>query len=130
MSCAKPSASERACRAALAAALTVLAALPARADPPQLPPPAQPHAQACAQAYPPPAMPADMPDLAASYRVTFTAPGQPARQQVWRLRRSATELVWDMGEASTDIWRRGLMLIALSRTCLMSSHVSSWTKPT
>ena len=60
-------------------------------------------------------MPADMPDLAASYRVTFTAPDQPARQQVWRLRRSATELVWDKGEASTDIWRRDAGGIRLDR---------------
>src|SRR4029453_16586177 len=33
-------------------------------------------------------------------------------------------------ENCTDICRRGLMEMALSRTCLMSSQESSWTKPT
>src|SRR5512145_1110873 len=33
-------------------------------------------------------------------------------------------------ENCTDICRRGLIVIALSSTVLMSSHVSSWTKPT
>src|ERR1700758_5794733 len=33
-------------------------------------------------------------------------------------------------ENCTDIWRRGLMVMALSSIVLISSHVRSWTKPT
>ena len=33
-------------------------------------------------------------------------------------------------ENCTDIWRRGLILSALSRISLTSSQLSSWTKPT
>src|SRR5262245_41645676 len=40
------------------------------------------------------------------------------------------EIVGSPPENCTDIWRRGLMVMALSRTVLMSSQVSSWTKPT
>src|SRR4029453_14294344 len=40
------------------------------------------------------------------------------------------DIVGSPPENCTDIWRRGLIVIALSRTCLMSSHPSSWTKPT
>src|SRR5215471_4740269 len=40
------------------------------------------------------------------------------------------EIVGSPPENCTDICRRGLMLIALSSTILMSSHDSSWTNPT
>src|SRR3954471_7182800 len=40
------------------------------------------------------------------------------------------DIVGSPPENCTDICRRGLIVIALSSTCLMSSHVSSWTKPT
>src|SRR5882672_8850733 len=40
------------------------------------------------------------------------------------------DIVGSPPENCTDIWRRGLIVIALSSTCLMSSHESSWTKPT
>src|SRR6185503_12279863 len=40
------------------------------------------------------------------------------------------EIVGSPPENCTDICRRGLMLMALSRTVLMSSHDSSCTKPT
>lgn len=124
MSCVKPSASERACRAALAAALTALPCLMAAAAPDPHPHRAtqshsprqpEPFAQACAQAYPPVIQPTEMPALAASYRVTWTARGQAPQQQIWRLRRSATELVWDKGTAQSDIWQRDAGGIRLAR---------------
>src|SRR3954464_5926651 len=40
------------------------------------------------------------------------------------------DIVGSPPENCTDIWRRGLMVIALSSIVLMSSQESSWTKPT
>ena len=126
MSCVKPSASERAGRGAGSGRLTALTGLlwltcsAAQSGhghqhgpvPSGLP---QAAALACAQVYPPGSVPADLPALAASFRVTWTAPGQAPRQQVWRLRRGAAELVWDKGDAQTDLWRRDAGGIRLDR---------------
>src|ERR1019366_9638262 len=40
------------------------------------------------------------------------------------------EIVGSPPENCTDIWRLGLMVMALSSRVLISSQVSSWTKPT
>jgi hypothetical protein len=40
------------------------------------------------------------------------------------------EMVGSPPENCTDIWRRGLIEMALSSMSLTSSNESSWTKPT
>src|SRR3990170_1648085 len=54
----------------------------------------------------------------------------PTLRAYFTASRKYGEIVGSPPENCTDICRRGLIEIALSRTVLMSSQLNSWTKPT
>lgn len=62
------------------------------------------------------------PDLAARYRVSFSAKGKPSQSQTWQLNRSATEIAWIKGQGIEEIWRRDRSGIRLERVLRADRH--------
>ena len=71
--------------------------------------------------------PADAPPLAARFRVTWTARGQPAQVQQWQLQRSATEISWIKGGGREDIWRLDPSGIRLERVLRRDRHLIDYS---
>lgn len=74
-----------------------------------------------------PADPGDLPALAAQFRVTFTRPGQAARQQTWQLTRSGTLITWLKGPGTEELWRRDRSGIRLERVMRADRHVIDYS---
>ena len=70
---------------------------------------------------------AESPDLAARYRVTWTAGGRSAQVQQWQLRRSAAEISWIKAAGREEIWRRDRSGIRLERVLRRDRHVIDYS---
>ena len=79
---------------------------------------------------------APQPDLAARFRVSFSAEGKPPQSQTWQLNRSATEIAWIKGHGNgiggtgkgiEEIWRRDRSGIRLERVLRADRHCVTYS---
>ena len=70
---------------------------------------------------------ADLPALAAQFRVTLTRPGQAAQQQTWQLTRGDALVTWLKGPGTEELWRRDSSGIRLERLMRSDRHVIDYS---